>query len=199
MSVKIMGLVWEANLPHDEKFVLLAYADHADHQGRHIFPSVGLVAWKTGYSPRQIQRITRDLQKRLILVPDGVGPKGVNRFRIDIDALPRQAPFVRNSGSGPDGPSPAPSMMTSNEQGDNMSGVTYCQGDHLTDDKKTGVTNPVPESDKMSPNPSLNHPLNPIGEEEKESDHHQGSYPESTSPRFLQNFTSFSRSPGGTH
>ncbi len=197
MSVKIMGLVWEADLPHDEKYVLLAYADHADHQGRHIFPSVGLVAWKTGYSPRQIQRITRDLQNRGILVPDGVGPKGVNRFRIDVEAFPHQAPFVRNSGSGTGAPSTDLSNQDPKEQGDNvspapikdvypktareMSGVASCQGDILTDDKKTGVTNPPSGSDKMSPNPSLNHPLNPIGEEEKESDHTQGSFHESPS------------------
>ena len=44
MSVKIMGLVWDSCLPRDEKFVALAYADHASHDGSGIFPSVNLIA-----------------------------------------------------------------------------------------------------------------------------------------------------------
>ena len=33
MSIKAMAVVWEAELPRPEKFVLLALADHADHEG----------------------------------------------------------------------------------------------------------------------------------------------------------------------
>jgi hypothetical protein len=45
-----MGLVWDSDLERDEKYVLLAYADHADHTGRSIYPGDPLVAYKTGYS-----------------------------------------------------------------------------------------------------------------------------------------------------
>ncbi len=33
MSGKISGMVWDADLPRNLKYVLLAYADHADHEG----------------------------------------------------------------------------------------------------------------------------------------------------------------------
>jgi hypothetical protein len=32
-------------------------ADHADHEGQNIYPSTDLIAWKTGYSFRQVQRM----------------------------------------------------------------------------------------------------------------------------------------------
>ena len=81
MSVKIMGLVWEIDLPSNEKLVLLAYADHAAHDGTGIYPAVALVARKTGYSEREVQRVTRTLQGKGLLIPDGTGPRGTNRWR----------------------------------------------------------------------------------------------------------------------
>jgi hypothetical protein len=36
MSAKQTGLVWELNLPHNEAWVLMAMADHADHEGRDL-------------------------------------------------------------------------------------------------------------------------------------------------------------------
>ena len=33
MSAKQTGLVWELALPHNEAWVLMAMADHADHEG----------------------------------------------------------------------------------------------------------------------------------------------------------------------
>jgi hypothetical protein len=69
MSVKIMGAVWDMDLPPNEKLVLLALADHADHDGGNVFPSVPTVARKTGYSERQVQVIMRRLKDQGILVP----------------------------------------------------------------------------------------------------------------------------------
>ena len=73
-----MGGVWELDLDHRQKFVLLALADHADHNGGSVRPSVALIAWKTGYSKRQVQRIIRDLEEAGILVrtSDGIGGRG---------------------------------------------------------------------------------------------------------------------------
>ena len=71
MSVKIMGLVWDLDLPQNLKFVLLAYADHSDHSGRNIFPAVASIAKKTGYSERSVQRITRELESLGYLIADG--------------------------------------------------------------------------------------------------------------------------------
>ena len=53
MSGLVMGLVWELPIEGEfgraEKFILLAYADHSDQNGKNIFPSVDLISAKTGY------------------------------------------------------------------------------------------------------------------------------------------------------
>lgn len=67
MSVQQMALVWALYLPHTEAWVLMALADHADHNGKHVYPSVGLIAWKTGYSKRQVFRALSLLQKRKLI------------------------------------------------------------------------------------------------------------------------------------
>lgn len=70
MSIKAMSLVWEFPCPSmvDEfefkpghKYVLIAYADHADHHGRNIYPAVSTIAKKTGYDERSVQRLTKEL------------------------------------------------------------------------------------------------------------------------------------------
>jgi hypothetical protein len=82
MSIELMNHVWKLELPTNEKIVLLAYADHARPDGTCIFPSVGLLARKTSYSEREVQRITRKLHQYLI--PDGTGPRGTRRWRLEI-------------------------------------------------------------------------------------------------------------------
>jgi hypothetical protein len=88
MSGLLMGLTWQLELSdaltRAEKYVLLAYADHADQSGRNIFPSVDLVARKTGYSERAVQNSTRRLEENGYLIPDGQGPHGTNRYRIPL-------------------------------------------------------------------------------------------------------------------
>jgi hypothetical protein len=84
MSVKAMGLAWELKLTPAKKYILLAYVDHADHDGGNIYPSVGLVAWKTGYSVRQVQLTTKELVKDKLLIPDGVYKNSVKRYRFDF-------------------------------------------------------------------------------------------------------------------
>ncbi len=88
-----MGLVWDADLPRDEKYILLSYADHADHSGDSVFPSVPLMEWKTGYSVRQIQRITKKLVEKEILVEAGESRYGTNYYQIDLEKLPPREPF----------------------------------------------------------------------------------------------------------
>jgi hypothetical protein len=84
MSVKIMGLVWDLDnsvIDREEKYVLLAYVDHADHNGYNIFPSIDLICQKTGYKERAAQMITRSLVAKGFLIPDGKGPKGTNKWK----------------------------------------------------------------------------------------------------------------------
>lgn len=68
MSIKVMSWVWEQDFNHSEQAVMLALADHANDLGKRIFPSVKRVAWKTGYSERQVQRIIAGLREKGILV-----------------------------------------------------------------------------------------------------------------------------------
>lgn len=88
MSVKIIGLLWECDLPQNEKFVAIAYADHADHDGNNIYPSYALLEKKTGYKKRQLQRITSSLESKGVLIDDGEGPYGTNKWRMDVPNLP---------------------------------------------------------------------------------------------------------------
>lgn len=89
MSGLVMGLVWELPITDDfekgDKYVLLAYADHADQNGCSIYPSVPLIAKKTGYSDRQVQQITHRLETGGYLVRDGIGRRGTKRWRIPLE------------------------------------------------------------------------------------------------------------------
>jgi len=112
MSVKVMGWVWDQDLPQNEKFVLLAHADHADHDGNNVFPSVDLVARKTGYSSRSVQRIVKRLVEKGYLIPVGVGPNATNKYKIPVpvggDNL--TPPGVTSAAEGVTPVSPEPSV-----------------------------------------------------------------------------------------
>jgi DnaD/phage-associated family protein len=99
MSATVCARVWELPLPRDQKLVLLAYADHASHDGTNIYPSVYLVARKSGYSERSVQKITRALQAAGWLLPDGRGPMQTNRWRFPLErcaAAPLEAAGTRD-------------------------------------------------------------------------------------------------------
>ena len=94
MSWKISGLVWELDLTHSQQSILLAMADHAEHDGSQVFPSIALIAWKTGYSKRQVKRVIGELRELGILIL----VKEANRYRpreyrIDVSAGKQKAPF----------------------------------------------------------------------------------------------------------
>jgi hypothetical protein len=55
MSVRVMSLVWDADLPPSEKLVLLALADCANDEG-HCWPSAATLARKSGQGERTIRR-----------------------------------------------------------------------------------------------------------------------------------------------
>jgi DnaD/phage-associated family protein len=130
MSALVMGLVWELpetpEFGRPEKLVLLAYADHADSNGKSIYPSVDLICKKTFYEERSVQKITRTLETLGMLMADGVGPHGTNRWAIPIkrtaDGGAKIAP-VQNAGAenapegnapegnAPEGNAPEPSVV----------------------------------------------------------------------------------------
>lgn len=86
MSAKTSGAIWDLQLPHAEMLVLLAMADEANHRGGHIAASVGLLAWKAGYSERQVHRIIKDLTAAglLVLIKSELG--AANTYRINLAA-----------------------------------------------------------------------------------------------------------------
>jgi len=104
MSVRIMAFVFEAELPEylvyatrngkqkrlkraTAKLVLLAFADHANDEGRAAYPSLELVARKTGLSLRAVKNTVRALVHAGILIPNGKSFRGTNDYIIDVDAL----------------------------------------------------------------------------------------------------------------
>lgn len=94
MSGKIMGKVWDLELPHNQLLVLLALADHADHEGNNVFPSLGLVAWKTGYSEQQVRRVMRDLEDANILKATDKSPGKAAHYCIDVSQGKQKLPRV---------------------------------------------------------------------------------------------------------
>jgi hypothetical protein len=79
-----MGMVWDLPIDRDKKFVLLAYSDHADHDGKNIYPAIMTLCKKTGYSERSVQVITRKLEADRLLIADGFGNHGTKRWRIPV-------------------------------------------------------------------------------------------------------------------
>jgi len=98
MSVKIMAGVWELKLPQGAKLLLLALADHADHEGNRVFPSVGLLSWKTGFTDRHVQRLLRDLEAQRIIIPVAhqKGGRGwATEYRVDLSAGEKAASRIK--------------------------------------------------------------------------------------------------------
>lgn len=94
MSIFVMAKVWQYDLPHPEQAVLLSMADHANDDGERIFPSMERIAWKTGYSKRQVQRVVQSLKESGVLVV--VAPARWNRpteYRIDFDKATPKPPY----------------------------------------------------------------------------------------------------------
>lgn len=127
MSVKQMGMVWDLELRSNKKFVLLAYADHANDDGSGVFPTYRRVAHKTGYSREQVRRITRELvaeglmEKVAEATPYGRGAeyqlcpeRGVNLPPLDAERGDTKIP----TGGGQYDPSPRGTPMTPEPSGE---------------------------------------------------------------------------------
>lgn len=96
MSVKIIKQVWEKELPRDQQTVLLALAYHADDDGNNVFPSNELIAWRTDYSERQVQRIKRDLEASGILIVTAPANRHKpTTYRIDMSRTACKPPLER--------------------------------------------------------------------------------------------------------
>lgn len=100
MSGKQTGIVWELDLALPKKIVLLAMADSADQDGNDVYPSIGLIAWKTGYSARQVQRIVNSLKddKLIELVEKEYGRYHTVNYSLRLEGAKRMPKYSgRNS------------------------------------------------------------------------------------------------------
>ena len=98
MSVKLMGQVYELQLGHAQQSIALALADHGHDDGSHIFPGNEYLAWKTGYSERNVIRLLQDLETIGLLVPvngQSIGRGNRQEYFMDIPAIPKKPSFDR--------------------------------------------------------------------------------------------------------
>lgn len=97
-----MAEVWGLNLKHNEQLILLALADHGDDDGANIWPSLAHLAWKTGYSRRQVKTIMSDLRKRGVLrVEKAATWRHPPVYRLNLNLLPKKAPWLRGEETAP--------------------------------------------------------------------------------------------------
>jgi hypothetical protein len=87
VAIEIMAPVLYRNIPTTRKMILLIYANFANDEGSNIFPSVGKVALMAGMSERTIQNETKAMKKEEILINEGHGPKGTNRYKINMGKI----------------------------------------------------------------------------------------------------------------
>ncbi len=98
MSVKLMGdILRGVDLPTNRKFVLLKFADHADHDGRNAYPSLGRIAHECRLSKRLVRIVVAELVKEKILVIEGneSGGRGKPRnYRVDVEQAKELHPLA---------------------------------------------------------------------------------------------------------
>jgi len=98
MSVKLMSMAFDATIPDTRvgennvsastiKFVLLAMADHANDDGRSIYPAVGKLCKKTALADRTVQRAIDALESLGIVRATGTSEFGTTEYRIDPGKL----------------------------------------------------------------------------------------------------------------
>lgn len=91
MSVAIMGLIFERQiLPSSVKFVAVKMAEHANPEGKSIYPSIQRVAAECGLSRSTVRRAIRELIADGILElvePGGAGSGSVNIYRLCIEHI----------------------------------------------------------------------------------------------------------------
>jgi len=96
VSVTQMSQVWQFDLTHAEQSVLLALADHAHDDGTGCYPGVGYLAWKTGYSERQIRRILASLEAKGLIEPQGekIGGRGhATEYHLHLEKGAKKSPY----------------------------------------------------------------------------------------------------------
>lgn len=63
MSIKLMSIAWDMDIPSTEKMVLLCLCDYADDDGRSCYPAISTLAKRTSKNARTVQRALRWLEQ----------------------------------------------------------------------------------------------------------------------------------------
>jgi hypothetical protein len=94
MSVKIMSLVFDAAIGDSpgvsattKKFILLAYADHANDDGISTYPSLTRLEHKTELTRPTVMNAIDALIKDNLIALVGKSPRGTNEYKINIEIL----------------------------------------------------------------------------------------------------------------
>lgn len=109
MSGKLVGQVYDLDLPHNEQSIMLALADHGHDDGSHIHPSVPYVAWKTGYTERQVQTILRRLEAKGLIEPVAYATGGrgkATEYQMHIERGTMKPPYRPTKGEDITSPYP---------------------------------------------------------------------------------------------
>ncbi len=144
MSAKILGQVWDLQLTAAKQLIMLALADHADHNGDNAYPSIDLIAWKTGYSERQVRRILKALVKDKILLQVS-RPGRTSVYSIRLENGVKKLPYTKSIGQ--------------NDTPDKMTEVTIMSDHPGHPDVRT--TPDTQMSDEPSSKPSINRERKP--------------------------------------
>lgn len=112
MSVKISGKVWELDLEPTDKLVLLALADHADHEGENVRPGNARLCAKTGLSERTISTKLASFIERGILQPveTQAGRGHIREYNLNLDDLSRHRYFIEYDANKQRGKLPAATL-----------------------------------------------------------------------------------------
>jgi biotin operon repressor len=90
MSYRIQPLIWRAQLDPTAKLVLLKMADHADHDGANVYPSVPAIASACGLKDRAVQsaiRRLRDLGAVIEVRPADFGARRPTEYRLNLTRI----------------------------------------------------------------------------------------------------------------
>lgn len=99
MSIKLMSMVFDAEgFSSTEKLVLLALADHANDEGRHVYPSVARLGRKCALTERGIRLILSKfrIEGVLIVIQPGGGTIATE-YQINVRKLMSMIPTPERS------------------------------------------------------------------------------------------------------
>jgi hypothetical protein len=175
MSIKLTGNVWENDLIHSEQSVLLAMADYADDDGRNCYPSYDRLAWKTGYSKRQVGRIIQGLcANGIVVILKPSNQRQSTHYWLRLDKAEDKEPFrvdISDNESSVDNlttldiddDSSMDNLTTLDDSRVDISDTANSQGGQM---EHLGWTSETSSVDMVSPDPSVNHQLEPEEEED---------------------------------